>query len=370
MKTCYNCLSSNTNCSWFNNVCSSKNPLKKNNNNPLYINSFLSKPYINSQYKCITNKTDIETFSFNSNKNGSITLAIPPDNLQTSEIINYHIYCFEMPSKINLLLTINYIEKYKNNIKHLSLYDNSTNTDKTLKTNTNTYNLKIYSDFFCIKITYELQTKTTKEKMISIILEQYNESNNKNNIKKSENILSYIILGCMILFITTIIWVFIIWHKNKSGIMKEITILNKANIYLEQQNETNESKSQDQGNNASNCDKSICSELQEKYLQLEQKSFVSHNYDTLDSFVNSIHDIDKRNKYLKTIIKTMPCFVIERDNRDLMGSFCHFCENKIKLNDNVCLLNCGHIFHYDCIYQQIITNEEYKCIICKESIII
>ena len=84
--------------------------------------------------------------------------------------------------------------------------------------------------------------------------------------------------------------------------MKEITILNKGNIYLEQQNETNESKSQDQGNNASNCDKSICSELQEKYLQLEQKSFVSHNYDTLDSFVNSIHDIDKRNKYLDALL--------------------------------------------------------------------
>jgi hypothetical protein len=66
----------------------------------------------------------------------------------------------------------------------------------------------------------------------------------------------------------------------------------------------------------------------------------------------------------------MPSFIIGRNNIDLIGSLCSFCENKIKLNDNVCLLNCGHIFHYDCIYQQIITNEEYKCIICKENIII
>ena len=66
----------------------------------------------------------------------------------------------------------------------------------------------------------------------------------------------------------------------------------------------------------------------------------------------------------------MPCFVIGINNRDLIGSLCHFCENNIKLNDKVCLLNCGHIFHYDCIDQQIITYEEYKCIICKESIII
>ena len=188
MKTCYNCLSSNNNCSWSNNVCSSKNPLKKDNNNPLFINSFLSKPYINSQYKCITNINDIETFSFNSSKNDSITLLIPPDNLQTEEIINYHIYCFNMSSKINILLTINYIEKYKNNIIHLSLYDKSTNIDKTLKANSNTYNLKIFSDFFCIKITYELQTKATKEKMISIILKQYNESKTTKIISKKVKI--------------------------------------------------------------------------------------------------------------------------------------------------------------------------------------
>ena len=122
--------------------------------------------------------------------------------------------------------------------------------------------------------------------------------------------------------------------------------------------------------NNENCDKSNCSELQEKYFQLEQNSFVEHNYETLYSFVHNIHDIEKKDIYLKTIIKTMPSFLIGINNRVLIGTFCSFCENKIKLNDNVCLLNCGHIFHYDCIYQQIITNEEYKCIICKENIII
>ena len=130
----------------------------------------------------------------------------------------------------------------------------------------------------------------------------------------------------------------------------------------------NENETHDDTDNDN--DKSNCSELQEKYFQLEQNSFVAHNYETLYSFVKNIHDIEKKDKYLKTIIKTMPSFIIGRNNIDLIGSLCSFCENKIKLNDNVCLLNCGHIFHYDCIYQQIITNEEYKCIICKENIII
>ena len=369
MKTCYNCLSSNNNCSWSNNICLSQNSSKSINYNDI-INSFLSHPYITSQYRCIIKENDIEIFSFNQYINNSITFSIPPKNFDHSEIINYHIYCIEYSTTSSIFLKVNFIEKYKNNIIHLSLYNNLTKTEQTLTPISNDIKIKITTDFFCIKITYEIQAETTEEeeKIISFIIEQNNEYS-KNDIRKNENIISYIILGSIILFITFIIFSFIIWHKNKSGIMKEITILNKANLYQEQQNESYESKNQEQGN-ASNCDKSICSQLQEKYLQLEQKSFVSHNYDTLDSFANSIHDINKKNKYLKTIIKTLPCFIIEANNRDLIGSFCHFCENKIKLNDNVCLLNCGHIFHYDCIYQQIITNEEYKCIICKESIII
>lgn len=363
MKTCYNCLSSNNNCSWSENICSSQNPSISSNNNEPIINTFLSKSYINSQYKCIKNKNNIEIFK--QYNNSTITLSLPPKNFQNFEKINYHIYCFEYSFISNILLSIQFIEKYKNNILHLSLYDNTTNTDKILKTNLREHKITITTEFFCIKITYILEK--IEESIIKFNIEHNNEYN-----KKGENVISYIILGGIILLIIIIIWIFIIWHKNKSGIMKEITILNKPNVYQEQRNETNESENQNenQENNRNNCDSSNCSELQEKYFQLEQKSFVSHNYDTLDSFVNSIHDIKKKNKYLKTIIKTMPCFVIEINNRDLIGCFCHFCENKIKLNDKVCLLNCGHIFHNDCIEQQIITNEEYKCIICKENIII
>ncbi len=367
MKTCYNCLSSNNNCSWSKNLCSSQSPLNFSNNNKPTKNSFLSQSYIDSQYKCIKNKNDIEIFK--QYRNDNITLSLPPKNFQNLEKINYHIYCFEYSSISNILLTIEYIEKYKNNILHLSLYDNTTNSDKNLKKDLNEnkikIKIKIITDFFCIKATYILEDIEESISIITINIEQYVEHN-----KKNENIMSYFILGAIILFISIIIWAFIIWHRNNSGIMKEITILNKANIYQEQHNETNGSENQNQDNNRNNCDNSNCSELQEKYFKLEQKSFVAHNYDTLDSFVNNIHDIKKKNIYLKTIIKTMPCFVIGINNRDLIGSLCHFCENNIKLNDKVCLLNCGHIFHYDCIDQQIITYEEYKCIICKESIII
>lgn len=365
--TCYNCLKSDNNgCSWFNNICSSKNSeLLKNNTNQNNItkNSFLSKPFINSQYKCIKNKNDIETFK--ELNNGTIALSFPTNYLNIlndSEKVNYHIYCFEYLYISNILLSINYDEKYKNIILHLSIYNNQTNSDNNINLDDKDYKINIKTDYFCIKITYEINNQI--EKLISFHIEKSNEY--KNNIKKNEDLISYIILAGIILFITIIIWVFIIFHRKTSGIMKEITIINKASIDLEQSSEANES----QRNNSSNCDKSNCSKLQEKYLEMEQNSFVEQNFEDLNSFINNIHDIEKKNKYLKTIIKTMPSFIIGSNNRDLIGSYCSFCENKIKFNDNVCLLNCGHIFHYDCIYQQIITNEEYKCILCKENIII
>ena len=110
--------------------------------------------------------------------------------------------------------------------------------------------------------------------------------------------------------------------------------------------------------------------MQDKYLEMEQNNFVDQIFEDLNSFINNIHDIENKNKFLKTIITTMPSFIIGSNNRDLIGSYCSFCENKIKFNNNVYLLNCGHIFHYDCIYQQIIINEENKYILCKEYIII
>ena len=70
--------------------------------------------------------------------------------------------------------------------------------------------------------------------------------------------------------------------------MKEIAIINKVNIYQKHNNETNET------NQDNYCNKSNCSELQEKYFKLEQNSFVAHNLETLNSFVNNIHAIEKK----------------------------------------------------------------------------
>ena len=362
INSCYYCTISNNNCFWFNNSsCYSQNSKELNNNfnNNNIINSFLSKPFITYQYNCITNKNDIE--SFKELNNYTITLSITPNILKLFETIKYHIYCFVYETISNIILSLHYNKTSINNILQLSIFDNLTNKDILITLGKNNDKINIHSNSFCIKITYSVNNSL--QDIISFHIDKYSEYNFMKN--KSENILSYIILISIILIIIIIIWIFIICHKNKSGIMKEITIINKVNIYHQQRNETNENEERE-----NNFDKSNCSELQGKYIQLEKKRFVAHNYETLNSFVKNIHDIEKKNLYLKAIIKTIPTFLIGINNTDFIGSICSFCENKIKFNDNVCLLNCGHIFHYDCIYQQIITNEEYNCIICKENIII
>jgi hypothetical protein len=370
LKSCYNCTISSNNCFWANDLCYSSNEQFSENkfhNNNINKNNFTLFSFITSQYKCITNEKDIEMFK-NLN-NTIIALSIKSNTLNSPnqniiDKINYHIYCFEYNTDTNILLSIKYNNKYIKNILQVSIYDNKTNSDMIINLGLNNNKINIESNFFCIKITYIIDNLIGE--IISFHLTKCNDYANIINKKNKENIISYIILGSIIVVIIAIIWTFILCHKKKSGIMKEITIINKARISQnESNNETNEEK---KDNN--DCDNSNCSELQEKYFQMERKSFVTHNYETLYSFVHNIHDIEKKDIYLKTIIKTMPSFIIDISNGDLIGSFCSFCENKIKLNDNVCLLSCGHIFHYDCIYQQIITNEEYKCIICKENIII
>lgn len=370
IKTCYNCTTSNSNCSWFNNSCYSSNSETLLSNNSIYIkNPILSYPFITNQYNCIINKHKIETFTELDNE--TITLSITSNTLQkvdTTDKIDYHIYCLEYNMTSNILLSIQCNKNYSKNIIQLSLYDNITNSDKIISINNGKNRINIKSNYFCIKMTYLIDGIIDDIFSFHVI-----KLNNDNSAKsKNEDFISYILLISSILLIIIIIWVFVIYYKNKTGIMKEITIINKVKITdMKSNNNDNENNTDDNhSDNESNVNRSNCSELQEKYLQLEQNSFVANNYETLYSFVHSLHDIEKKDIYLKTIIKTIPSFIIGPEDKDLIGTICIFCENKIKLNEKVCLLNCGHIFHYDCIYQQIITNEEYNCIICKENIII
>ena len=359
IKSCYNCLISKYDCIWNNNLCLSN---KINNS---YINkSFLSFPFITSQYNCIEDEKEIEFYENINNKTIIFNINEGEDNK-----IYYHIYCFRYLLIQNTSLKINYNEKYKNNILEISIFDNITNSDTIMGLNDNNI-INIESNYFCLKITY-LANNKENENIISFYVLKNNEQ-----IKGDlTNIFSLIILLFLLFLTFSLLSAFIIWHINKSNKKKEIIINNKSkirkNISFSQDRSIDSKFSKDNENNEqSECDESNCSELQEKYFQLSKDNFVENNYETIESFVHNLHDIEKKNVFLKAIIKTIPSFHVNKNSSEFIGIFCYFCESKIKMNDKICFINCGHIFHYDCIYQQIITNEEYKCIICKENITI
>ena len=374
IKTCYNCFVSKYNCYWDNNICRkiNLNESYKNNNTK----SFISYPFITKQYNCINNEKDIEFFEELDDKNISISLDSKKDK---NEKIKYHIYCFKYLLKQSILIKINYNEEYKNNILEISLYDKITNSDKVINIENNTYNnINIQSNYFCLKITYKSNKKDVYN-LLSFNIINYNKEIITGKIPNKNS--SFIILFILLFLTIFAITMFIFCHKKNSNEINKIIITKKSkqkqrkkNISLSNTNKNNETKSEDNEKNDSNiCDisnSSNCSELQEKYFQLSKDNFVDNNYETIDSFVNNLHNKEKKNIFLKAIIKTFPSFNINRNSSEFIGIFCTFCESKIKLNEKICFINCGHIFHYDCIYQQIITNEEYKCIICKENITI
>ena len=363
-KSCYNCSTSIFNCRWFKNECLNFNVTNESyiNNN---ISSYLSFPFINKQYRCINNEKDIEIFEEINNKN--IILYKQNDGVDE---IKYNVYCLKYKIFSSIRLKFNFNNEYfNNNILELSIYDNITKTEKIINNSMNNNIFNINSNFICIKITYVINS-TSSNIFFSFSINKYDIINSNTNTNNSQNLASFIILIVLLLFITFILSFFIFWHKNVSekNRMKEIVIINNP----QKNNNVMESKysKNDESLEQSNINKSQCSELQEKYLELSKDNIVENNYETIESFVKSIHDKEKKNVYLKAIIKTLPFFIITKKNNEFIGIFCAFCENKMKLNDKICFITCGHVFHYDCICQQIITNEEYKCIICRESIII
>ena len=357
-KSCFNCSISKYNCFWNNNKC-----LPHGLNESLINSTYLSFPFISKQYYCINSEKNIDFFEEINQK--TISLNITEDKLDN---INYHIYCFKYLLIQNISLIFNFSEKYQINIFEISLFDNIKKTDILISQNNNDVN--ILSNYICLKITY-LSNLNQTENLITFTLIKHNK-----NIKEEFINLSSFILLILLLFLSfLVLTLFIFCYKRNSNTNKEIIIDNqskhKKNLSFSKDKNINTSLSKDNDSIDQNeCDKTNCSELQEKYFQLSKDSFVEYNYETIDSFVHNLQDKEKKNKYLKAIIKTMPSFVINNKNSEFNGIFCSFCESKIKMNDKICFINCGHIFHFDCIYQQIITNEEYKCIICRENIII
>ena len=347
-QSCYECNIKNR-CFWTNNTCVHSTKMSLNNN---------EATYLTSQYNCIENFDDVKIYK--NAYNATITLS-SSDKRNYNEI-NYKIYCFEYQSLQNLIIKITYYD-FEQDIKEISLYDGFTN--KELPLSNNIYDVNLNSNFTCVKITYLLQNSNIIKNILKIEL----STNQNNNVIFHDIIINYNYLQilqpfCILILILLLIFILIAtftichWKKQKTTI-ESVVVINNFNI-----------------NNNDENNIGIATKNKEKYMHLKQNSFLENNKNninnsqSLSSFVNDIKNSQHKEIILKSIINTIHSFFVSFNNKDLVGIKCKFCGSKLKFGDKVCLLNCGHFFHYECLYQQIIINEEYKCILCKKNIII
>lgn len=345
VKNCYQCYNTNL-CFWCNNECIDLSLYTKNCTN----NNVSQYPFLISHYKCIENEKDIILLKEINNQSISI---YQQDN--NNKEINYNIYCFIYKFINNIHITLSFNNNYKDNIKNVSFYNNFEKNELSVNNTNNNKDFYFRSNNVCLKLTYlsskiKLLNESLNEEeellKVKIMTKDINNSFLDNNIKL-HYFYSYLFIGIIFVLLVVIFLIFLFCFDREKGNIKNLKIL--------------------QNNN------NLIKELKEKYSKLEESSFigvVGVNKQTLNSFVQNITDLQKKNAYLKAIIKTLPSFVVGENNKDLQGNLCCFCEKKIKNKERVSLLNCGHFFHYDCIHEQIITNEEFKCIICKELIVI
>lgn len=58
----------------------------------------------------------------------------------------------------------------------------------------------------------------------------------------------------------------------------------------------------------------------------------------------------------------MPTF--DLIDNDFTKISCEFCNENFKLKQILTITNCNHIFHNDCIQQQLLVHESYFCVCC------
>ena len=345
-QSCNECYTENL-CFWLNNTCKKSINTSQNNN---------KNSYLTSLYKCIENYYDAIKIYHNTN-NETITLSSTDKSNKND--INYKIYCFEYQSLKNLIIKITYYD-FEKNIKEILLYDGFTN--KEIPLSNNIYYINLVSNFTCVKIAYLLQNSNIKNILTIKLSTNENDSINLHDIIINYNypqfLQSFCLLICILLLIFILIATFIIcnWKKQKKTI-ESVIVINNFKI-----------------NNDNNIE--TIPNNKEKYMHLKQDSFLENNGNninsnqSLSSFANDIKNSPHKEIILKSIINTIHSFFVSFNNKDLIGVKCKFCESKLKFGDKICLLNCGHLFHYECLYQQIIINEVYRCILCKKNIII
>ena len=339
--SCYDCYL-NDNCIWCPNNNKCMNSLNKSNCNTSFISNLINNYnyiFLTNQYQCISNESDIE-FYYNKNK-FSYTLI---NNYSDTSIVLYKIMCLEY-KKIGKI-SINIEITNENGIYDLSYYNYLKKENTILKYSTGKQNIKIKTINICIKISYLPSTYVNNSLKIEV-----------NKIFSISPFQIITIAGSCLISIMLISSLIIIlykkYHKNLNEIRikqnKMKIIINKKRYKdLKQQSEI-DSTGVNSINNSKENEKIDKSDKGEKKKDiLNQKTI---------------------NEYLKKKINLLPSFIVDDSHSSFELYICNLCEKKFTRGNKIIILSCNHFFHEACLDNQIITNENNKCIVCKSPII-
>ena len=339
--SCYDCYLKQ-NCIWCpnNNIC--MNSLNKSNCNTSFISNLINNNnyiFLTNQYKCILNESDIE-FHYNKNK-FSYTLI---NNYTDTSTILYKIICLEYNKIRKISIDIEIINE--NGIYDLSYYNYLKKENYVFQNSSGKQKIKCKTINLCIKISYLPSNYESNSLKIDV---------NKIFVINAFQIIS-IVGSCLIsimLILSLIIILYKKYHKNLNEIRikqnKMKIIINKKRYKdLKQQSEI-DSTGVNSINNSKENDKKDKSEKEEKKKDLLNQKTI--------------------NEYLKKKINLLPSFIVDDTHSSFELYICNLCEKKFTRGNKIIILSCNHFFHEACLDNQIITNENNKCIVCKSPII-
>lgn len=119
--------------------------------------------------------------------------------------------------------------------------------------------------------------------------------------------------------------------------------------------------------------------IQSNSLKLEQpkirktnssKSSLPLSQNSIEiSFTNTLKSSSDKEILITNKLKHLPIFYIDSSHTVFTNYICVFCKEKFIVNNKVCILPCDHIYHYKCLFNQMINIGKIRCIGCGNKII-
>lgn len=87
------------------------------------------------------------------------------------------------------------------------------------------------------------------------------------------------------------------------------------------------------------------------------------------SFTNTLKSSSDQETLVTNKLKHLPIFHIDNSHAVFTHYICVFCKEKFIVNNKVCILPCNHIYHYKCLFNQMINIGKIRCMDCGNNII-